>query len=102
MNLISLKPLYTLIDEVLKRPVMFNVEGVMDLKVLLLGYSIGVNSNEDNELEDFGGFTEFVAKEFEITSTHGWAEIISFYSSDRRHSLELFQSTLEKYKESKK
>lgn len=95
------KPFYNLLEAILTRPHMFGIEGVDDLGNFIQGYQVATLTHgiKDKDFDDFGGFTEFVAKKFEITSTHNWANIISFYSSDRRHSLEVFQSELERFKE---
>lgn len=47
--------------------------------------------------KEFGGFQDWIQTKFNITSTHGWDDIIFFYSVDERDALQHFFNLFDQF-----
>lgn len=43
------------------------------------------------------GFQDWIADRYEIKSTHGWSEIINFFSQDEGEAFDTFYELLDEY-----
>ncbi|MFB2973041.1 hypothetical protein ACE1CD_29110 [Aerosakkonema sp. BLCC-F183] len=93
--------LYNLLQRIKERPGMYLGRcSITRLSMLLMGYSIargdlGLPTTEQEQ--EFEKFQEWIAKRYNITSSHGWDSIILFYSADERDALDNFFNLFEKF-----
>ena len=95
---------YVTIGHLLKRPAMYGLNKVEDIKLLFLGVRLFCFNNSllSNEFET--GFNVFVnaffTKEHNFKEPHDWSKLIRLYSGSDKHSLELFGRFFYEYLES--
>jgi hypothetical protein len=67
------------------------------LHAFLSGYAYGRKDSYPEDFQFLSGFNAWVHKQYEITSTQGWAQIIEFHSANEVEEMKLFWNLLEKY-----
>jgi len=92
------------VSEIRQRPGLYlGHKSLVALRHYLNGYIDGINLNNDGVLESFyPGFQEFIQDRYHITSTHGWAEIIIFYSQSDEKAFDRFYELLNEFLEKTK
>lgn len=94
-------PFFKMLEYVLRRRSMFNIESVNDLFVFYTGYRFCLITYniKDPEFELFEKFNDFVRTRLNVSSQQHWGNIIRFYSGSNTDSLDLFKSLLNDFKE---
>lgn len=95
------KTWYLLLDQIQKRPFMYNIQKVEDIFQFYCGYAFASENNsiKDSELIDFEtNFSNFVVKDYNAPSHCNWCTAIRLYSTSDAGSVELFFEELAKYK----
>ena len=70
------------------------------LRMFLDGYGMArcdLGLPRRSQQKEFSGFQEWIQTRFNITSTHGWDDIILFYSVDERDALDNFFKLFEQF-----
>ena len=80
--------LYTLIKNIADFPELSIGNRSLERLYAFIGGYLYHNTDVDRSCLD--GFTEYVAKEYKISSDHNWASIISFFSNNENEAFEKF------------
>lgn len=98
--------LYEILQEIKKRPGMFlGRNSITRLRSFLDGY---MGAREDLGLpqtkqeQAFNSFQDWIQTRFNITSSHGWNDIILFYLADERDALDKLFELFEKFQNGEK
>jgi hypothetical protein len=87
-----------LIEAIIHRPAMYQVESVEGLALVFFGYDYACNTDEISLF--INGFKEFTNNHLESKSSVSWERLIRFNSGGNTHSLELFYKIFKMYLES--
>ena len=96
------KYFYEMLESVKQRPGMYlGICSITRLRSFLIGYmgarqDLGLPVTEEEN--EFDKFQEWIQERFEIKSSHGWNDIILFYSADEKDALNKFFELFEKFK----
>ena len=77
-----------LMKQLEKRPYYFSERTIQCLEAFLNGWLVGKGSDEEQKL--MSGFNQYVANQFGVKTTHGWAQTILYYSQDSHDALNHF------------
>ena len=67
------------------------------LTMFLFGYLHCLFEREENMENFLAGFQEFVQARYEISSAHGWSQIIRFFSATEAEAFDTFYELLCEY-----
>jgi hypothetical protein len=85
-----------LLAQIRKRPGMFvGKRSAIRVHVFLQGWLLGKGTAPDVEL--IRGFQDWIVAKFNITSSHSWAEIITFFSEGDVDAFEEFYSLYDEF-----
>lgn len=93
--------LYEMLQRIKQRPGMYLGRcSITRLRAYLDGYmgsrlDLGLPQTEQER--EFQGFQGWIQKRYNITSSHGWDNIILFYSADERDALNKFFQLFEQF-----
>jgi hypothetical protein len=95
---------YSELDRVRERPAMFGIESVEDISFFIAGYAtaIRVCACDDESLENFSGFQEWVKNYYDGDFSASWVRLIRYNSASSSASIELFFKLLQEYQKSPK
>ena len=91
-----------MLQRIKQRPLMYLGKcSITRLHSFLIGYmgarqDLGLPTTEEET--EFDKFQEWIQERFEIKSSHGWNDIILFYSADERDALDKFFELFEQFK----
>lgn len=78
-----------ILKKIRERPSMYLKDpSVVALYNFLMGWLLGSNNRSEQEI--LNRFQEYISNKYNVTTSHSWASIIQFYSTDSFHGLELF------------
>lgn len=90
---------YKLLFNIKERPIAFlGKKSLERLEFSLAGYIYGVYECEGTSLNVFQNrFNDFVAKKYQITSSHNWGSIIRFYHCGEEEAFDMFYELLDEF-----
>ena len=88
---------FSLLDWVLKRRELFQIESVNDIELLLNGYILGMRNRKDPDIDKLPNFKSLVKKKFNSNDTNSWSNTIRYYSKSNSHSIDVFQELLKEF-----
>ena len=92
---------YQKLQEIRKRPGMYLGRNSLELlKSYMDGYMQAYQDIGSNiDLSFFTEFQKYIQEYYNVLTSHNWANIIRFYSTDDRDALELFFVHVDKFNE---
>ena len=89
--------LYNVIKTVSTHPGPYLYLGEPSVKLLYTYLGGFLHNNADGDDHCLDGFNEYVAKEFNLHTTHNWAQIIEFYSTTKQNEIDLFNKLFDAF-----
>ncbi len=90
-----------LIEQLLKRPAIYNINRVEDLEHIFFGYQHALFNNEKDSGEELknilADFRKKINEHFNSKIDSSWVRLIRFNSGTDKHSIELFSQLFEMY-----